>query len=183
MRVTAGKYKNRSIKTLKSNEVRPTLSKIRESVFNVIQNNIADSTMLDLFAGSGIMGMEAVSRGAKSITYVEKNPKVARLLKENLKNFDFENYVFVNDAFKALNKLEGNKFDIIFVDPPYHLKIESELIAKIKEYKLLAEDGVLIIEAASSNKVEEVLTNSVFCIDKQKKYGDTSIYFLIHNSV
>ena len=89
MRITAGKFKNKQVKTIDSDLIRPTLSKIRESLFNVIQNDIVDAVFLDLFAGSGIMGLEAASRGAKEIIFVEKNPRHFNLLKDNCKKLSF----------------------------------------------------------------------------------------------
>lgn len=175
MRVTAGKYKNKQVKTVKSNDVRPTLSKIRESIFNIIQNKVENSSMLDLFAGSGIMGIEAVSRGVNSVTYIEKNPRTARILKENLREFDFEYKVFIADALKAVDKLAGKKFDIIFVDPPYAAGLLPEVLDKISKNDILSDDGVLIIECGSDYKVDEIIEKTSFIISKQKKYGDTAI--------
>ena len=86
MRITAGKFKNKQVKTVDSDLIRPTLSKIRESLFNVLQNEITDASFLDVFAGSGIVGIEAASRGAKEVIFIEKNPKHYKLLKENLSN-------------------------------------------------------------------------------------------------
>jgi 16S rRNA (guanine(966)-N(2))-methyltransferase RsmD len=178
MRVTAGRFKGRQIKTVKSNDVRPTLSKIRESIFNMIQDQVSDARMLDLFAGSGIMGLELISRGGKEVVFIEKNPLIVKTLRENLKNFDFEYSIYLNDALKALDKLAGNKFDIIFVDPPYLLGLIPEIIQKIKNNSLLSNSGIIILEHPTKFNFDETIQSNGFEIYKNKTYGDTAITML-----
>lgn len=178
MRITAGKYKAKRVNTVKSQDVRPTSSKVRESIFNILQNRVSGSLMLDLFAGSGIMGLEALSRGAEEVVFVEKNPKVMRLLKENIANFDANAKVIFNDALKALDILKGSSFDIIFVDPPYAAGIYAEVLKKVKDNNLLLPDGVLILEHASSDDYQEFINDNGFEILKSKIYGDTALTFI-----
>jgi 16S rRNA (guanine966-N2)-methyltransferase len=173
MKITAGKYKSKQIKTVDTLEVRPTSSKVRESIFNILQNKVSEAIMLDLFAGSGIMGLEALSRGASKVVFVEKNLKIFKLLKENLCNFDVQYDVLLKDAITALNKLKGSKFDIIFADPPYKLDIIPDVLRMVKENSLLAKDGVIIIEHSSKYKFEA----NGFEVIKTKEYGDTMISF------
>jgi 16S rRNA (guanine966-N2)-methyltransferase len=178
MIITGGSCKGRKINTVKSREVRPTSSKIRESVFNMIYSSITNSVMLDLFAGSGIMGLEALSRGAKKVYFVEKNPKVFKLLKENLDIFDFNYEAKLSDALAALNSFQGIKFDIIFIDPPYASGLIESVLVRIKENKLLSEDGTAIVEHSSNLQITEMATVLGFEILKEKKYGDTAITIL-----
>ena len=178
MRITAGKFKAKHVDTVKSQDVRPTSSKIRESIFNIIQNRVSDSLMLDLFAGSGIIGLEALSRGAKDVVFVEKNPKVLRVLKNNMTSFNLNSKVIFNDAIKALDILKGSKFDIIFVDPPYAAGLYPEVLKKIKDNNLLADDGILILEHSSCDKFEQTAEEFNFEIQKSKQYGDTTLLFL-----
>jgi 16S rRNA (guanine(966)-N(2))-methyltransferase RsmD len=175
MRITAGRFKGKQIKTVKSNDVRPTLSKIRESIFNIIQGQIEQVKMLDLFAGSGIMGIEAASRGAEEIVFIEKNPLVFKTLKENLKNFDFNYNIYLTDALKAIEKLSGHNFDVIFADPPYNSELISQIIKKIKDNSLLSDSGILILEHPIKLDVQEIIESCGFELYKKKLYGDTAI--------
>lgn len=175
MIVTAGKYKGKKVKTVKNRDVRPTSAKIRESIFNMIQTSIAESAMLDLFAGSGIMGLEALSRGASKVVYVEKSSQVAGLLKENLANINEDIEFIISDALMVLDRLKGKIFDIIFVDPPYASGLIEPVLRKIKDNNLLAENGLIIIEHSSSNNYAEYIEKLGFTILKEKIYGDTAI--------
>jgi len=175
MIITGGSCKGRKINTVKSREVRPTSSKIRESIFNMIYSSITDSVMLDLFAGSGIIGLESLSRGAKKVYFVENNPKVYRLLKENLSNFDFNYETKFSDALVALDNFQDIKFDMIFIDPPYASGLIEPVLIKIKNSTLLSEDGIVIIEHSSNFQISDKVIELGFSILKEKKYGDTSI--------
>lgn len=175
MIITGGSCKGRKINTVKSREVRPTSSKIRESIFNMIYSSITKFVMLDLFAGSGIVGLEALSRGAKKVYYVEKNPIVYRLLKENLNNFNFDYEIKLSDALIALKNFQGIQFDIIFIDPPYASGLVEPILAKIKENDLLADNGIAIVEHSSKFLISDITNKFGFNVQKEKKYGDTCI--------
>lgn len=179
MIITSGSCKGRRVKTVKTNDVRPTSSKIRESIFNILQSSIAGAVMLDLFAGSGIVGLEAFSRGAKKVVFVEKNSKVFKVLKENIANFDLEHELIFSDAILALDRLGKESFDIIFIDPPYAMEdlIDSAL-TKIRQNNLLSKDGIVIIEHGPSYDFKKAKESSCFTVLKEKKYGDTCITML-----
>lgn len=178
MIITGGIHKGRKIKTVKSRQVRPTSSKIRESIFNMIQSHIINAEMLDLFAGSGIMGLEALSRGVQKVVFVEKNRKVAQLLKENISNFNYECELIISDAVAALDKLKESSFDIIFVDPPYASGLIDPVLNKIKSNKILKSQGIIIIEHSPDVNVNETAKTLNLEIFKEKKYGDTAITIL-----
>lgn len=175
MRVTAGKFKSQRVLTVENNDVRPTSSKVRESIFNILQSSITDAVMLDLFAGSGILGIEALSRGAKKVIFTEKNPKVFKILKENLSNFDCDTKCYLIDAFAALDRFKDQKFDIIFIDPPYRAGYEFDICKKIITKNILEDDGMLIIEHLSSLNMQEILNPLPISLSKYKKYGDTAL--------
>ncbi len=178
MRITAGKYKNKQIKTIESKLIRPTLSKIRESIFNVLQKNIQDSCFLDLFAGSGIVGIEAASRGAKEVFFVEKNLSHFKLLKNNLKTFDFEYKIFLGDSINILEHFNEKSFDIIFSDPPYKSFLNKKIIEIISRKQLLKDNGFIIIECSKEENYATDLSKYNFQIIKEKKYGDTNILYI-----
>lgn len=168
MIITAGKFKGRKVTAPDENITRPTLSKVRMSVFNTLQSMIdfEGSSFLDMYAGSGIMGLEALSRGFKSVTAIEKNPKVTTIIKSNFKKFEISPKLMIGDSLKTAPKL--NKFDVIYIDPPYFSGIYEKSLQAVKDIA----DGIIILE-----HVTEVDFQG-FEVIKQKKYGDKFITFL-----
>lgn len=173
MIITAGIYKGRKITVPDENIVRPTLSKIRESIFNTLFSMIdfEGKKFLDMFAGSGIMGMEALSRGFGYVLALEKNPKVAKILKENYEKLEVKSNIKVGDSLK---QTLFDKFDVIYLDPPYFSGIYEKALEKIKKDNLLVEDGIVILEHVADVKWESL----EFKLIKQKKYSGKTITFL-----
>ena len=178
MRITAGRFKNKQIKTIDSDLIRPTLSKIRESIFNVLQNEVFNASFLDLFAGSGIVGIEAASRGAKEVIFIEKNPKHYKLLKENLNGLAFENKTFLADTTAIIEIFDKNRFDIIFSDPPYKTDLNKKILEIISKKQLLKENGYLILECNKEENFSEQIDTYGYKIIKEKTYGDTKVIYL-----
>lgn len=175
MNITGGKFNGRKITTVKSNDVRPTSSKVRSSIFNMLNSmdiNFGEAIFLDLFAGSGIMGLEALSRGAKKAVFVEENSNTLKLIKQNLIKFDTNFETFNMDALRFLDRTQ-DKFDIIFIDPPYMAGLYDSVIEKILQKNLLNKDGILILEAPIGYTPSPDIT-----VIKEKTYGKTKIYFI-----
>ncbi len=151
MRVIAGKVRHIPLVAPRGNEVRPTTDKIKETLFNIISFDLPGCDFLDLFSGSGAIGIEAKSRGADKVVLVEKSREAIASIKQNLIKTKLINEVelITQDAFYALKILEtkGRSFNIIFMDPPYGQELERKAIELIAQYKLLKEDGVIITEA------------------------------------
>lgn len=169
MIITAGKYKGQKINTPDESITRPTLSKVRMSVFNTLQSimDFEGKSFLDMYAGSGIMGLEAISRGFKKAVSIEKNLKAASIIKNNFKKFEHSPKLYIGDSLKIASKLES-KFDVIYIDPPYFSGIYENSLDAIKEIA----SNIIIME-----HVNEVDFGS-FNLIKQKKYGDKFITFL-----
>lgn len=151
MRVIAGTARSLQLKTLDGMDTRPTTDRIKETLFNMIAPYLYDCVFLDLFAGSGGIGIEALSRGAKEAVFVEKNPKAMACIKENLKHTHLEQkaQTILSDVMAALGRLEGKKkFDYIFMDPPYNRDLERQVLSFLADSSLLADDGVIIVEAS-----------------------------------
>ena len=180
MRVIAGSARRLQLKTLEGIETRPTTDRIKETLFNMLAPYLYDCIFLDLFAGSGGIGIEALSRGAMEAVYVEKNPKAMQCVKENLSHTHLERkgMTMTMDVMTALYKLEGEKqFDYIFMDPPYGQELERRVLTYLSESKLLAPEGVIIIEAAKDadfGYAEEL----GFTIIKNKIYKTNKHVFL-----
>ncbi|MGH9752908.1 MAG: 16S rRNA (guanine(966)-N(2))-methyltransferase RsmD, partial [Blastocatellia bacterium] len=151
MRVIAGIYKGRRLKTFEGLSVRPTSDRLRETLFNILTPRIEGARFADICAGSGAIGIEALSRGALHITFIESSLKAARIISENLRNcgVSWEDYKVINrDVIRALKHLatEKTQFDIIYFDPPYNSDIYTPVMWLIAKHDLLAEDGVVIVE-------------------------------------
>lgn len=146
LRIIAGKYKGRVLKTPKGPSTRPTQGMLREAVFNICQHVVDGARVLDLFAGSGAMGFEALSRGAAHVVFVENNRFALSCIRENIALLQLENTcsLLKMDALSALKRLK-DPFDLIYVDPPYDSNI-SPYLEIINSKKLLSSEGILFIE-------------------------------------
>ena len=169
MIITAGKFKGQKVVAPDENITRPTLSKVRMSIFNTLQALIEfnGSSFLDMFAGSGIMGLEALSRGFENAVAIEKNPKVVMVIKENFKKFKQAPKLLVGDSIKVLSKSEQN-FDVIYIDPPYFSGVYENSLEAVRNIS----SGIVILEHVVDVDFGD------FEVIKQKKYGDKFVTFL-----
>jgi 16S rRNA (guanine(966)-N(2))-methyltransferase RsmD len=167
MIITAGKFKGRKIVAPDENITRPTLSKVRMSVFNTLQAliNFQGASFLDMYAGSGIMGLEALSRGFERVVAIEKNVKIANVIKSNFKKFENPPKLIICDSLKA--KLTED-FNVIYIDPPYFSGVYEDSLNAIKDIA----SGIVILEHVTEIDFQG------FEVIKQKKYGDKFITFL-----
>ena len=178
MKVISGLYKGRIIEGFDMDGTRPTMERVKESLFATIQNNVDDAVVLDLFSGSGNLGIEALSEGAKYAYLVDYNVKAAKTIKRNLDTIGITNAEVINmDYLKALNYLKDKdiKFDLIFLDPPYQTSFIEKSIDLITKNNLLKEDGLIICE---SDSLDRIVYNDNYKIIKDKKYGDKWVVIL-----
>jgi 16S rRNA (guanine966-N2)-methyltransferase len=176
MRVISGFLKGRSIKGFDINGTRPTMDRVKESLFAIIQNDIKDAICLDLFAGSGNLGIEAISNGSKLVYFVDNNKEAIKVINENINNFNILNKVkVINDDYKkALLFLKNNniKFDLIFLDPPYDYDIINNILNFIDDNNLLNVNGQVICELENNNIKNNYNNLKLY---KEKKYGSKTI--------
>ena len=173
IRVNAGKYKGRKIEEPNPLTTRPSKDIVKVGLFNIIRNEVLNSTFLDLFAGSGQIGIEALSRNAKKVYFIEKDRNAFKILKNNLSYVPSNDYEVINTDFKLFldNSLNILKFDIIFVDPPYKMEINNEFISNlISNY--LNDSGILIFER--EEKFNDELNDKYSF--KEYKYGRSKLY-------
>lgn len=180
MRVIAGEKRHLLLKTLSDLSIRPTTDKIKETLFNMIQFNIAGKNFLDLFAGSGAIGIEALSRGAKSATFVDNNDKAIAVIKENLEHTGLtdRSKVIKGDASLVLERLsrENERFGIVFMDPPYDKDLYRPVMERLVKSNLIDEDTIIILEVSLQDDalgIEEL----GYKISKVKKYKSNKHIF------
>ena len=168
MRGISGKYKGKQLQCYDIEGTRPTMDRVKESLFGIIQNKVKDSICLDLFAGSGSLGIEALSNGAKKCYFIDKHKEISEILKNNLKGIE-NSIILKKDYASALIELKGQKFDIIFLDPPYQYNLITPAIELIIKNDLLNDDGIIVCEYET-----EIIKTDLELI-KEKKYGSKMI--------
>ncbi len=174
MRIISGKYKGQRIPASKNLPVRPTTDLAKESLFNILSNRLDFDLIkvLDLFSGTGNISYEFYSRGVRTITAVDASEKCVRFIKETIRKFGMEGIeVYKSDVFKFLPLLR-EPFDLIFADPPYDLDRLPELPDAVFKNNLLSENGILIIEHASSQQLQ-----SIEGFEESRRYGQSSFSF------
>ena len=178
MKIISGKYKGRNIEGYDIVGTRPTMDRVKESLFATIQNYIDDSIVLDLFSGSGNLGLEALSEGAKYAYLVDHNFKAIKTINKNLTTIGIKETEAINmDYKKALSyfKDKNIKFDLIFLDPPYNTDYIEKSLELISEYNLLNDDGLIVCE---SDDLSRIVYNEMYKAVKDKKYGDKYVVLL-----
>lgn len=175
MRITGGECRGRVILGPDGLEARPTASKIRQAFFNILSPKLPGARFLDLCAGTGLMGLEALSRGAGQLIAVEENRKMVRCIEVNLKNLKLEGEVICGDVRRVLPVLEPEGFDIIFADPPYKSHLTESVLTGVDRFRLLSAQGVFAVEHARA----EVLPESCGSLRKSdsRAYGQTAVTF------
>lgn len=179
MRIIAGRARGRKLIPPATMETRPTLDRVKEAMFSTIQNSLPDAVVIDVFAGTGSLGLEAASRGSKEVYLVDKSPVTYPLLKENVNNLKFDDFCFpLNmdsyDALKSLAK-KGKVFDVIFIDPPYCKEMIPEAMKIVKENNMLSENGIIVTKIDSIEEIYDGYED--IGLIKSKKYGNTTVCY------
>ncbi|MDJ0736866.1 MAG: 16S rRNA (guanine(966)-N(2))-methyltransferase RsmD [Nostocaceae cyanobacterium] len=171
-------YGNRKLKSLPGKDTRPTSARVREAVFNIWQGTIADCRWLDICAGTGSMGAEALCRGAKLVVGIEKSPRACAIIKENwqlVSNDEQESRVMTANVLQQLPKLCGQQFDRIYFDPPYASGLYKPVLEAIAHYQLLDADGEIAVEHSPQDWIELVIPGWEIC--RKKVYGSTALTY------
>lgn len=181
MRIIAGSARSVPLITAKGEETRPTTDKVKETLFNMLQGYVEGSKVLDLFAGSGQIGLEALSRGAKEAVFVERSEEAVKCIKVNVNKtkFDKESFVLKMDVLSAIRALDTEKkqFDLIFLDPPYGKEMEKIVLEALSQSALLAEEALIIVEA-DKNIDFSYVEGLDYLIVKDKIYKNNRHIFL-----
>lgn len=178
MRVIAGEVGGRRIKAPKGRRTRPTADRIREALFSTIAPWLPGAQVLDLYAGSGAVGIEALSRGASSAVFVESDPQAVRVIRENLATLGLADHARLihSDALRAIPGLirMGDRFRLIFLDPPYRISVEP-VLARVASARLVERGGLVIVQHFSKTALPPL---SDLTLWKTKRYGETTLTFL-----
>ena len=178
MKVISGIYKGRKIDGYNIEGTRPTMDRVKESLFATIQEYIPNSVVLDLFSGSGNLGIEAISEGASKAYLVDSNRQAIKFINANLKNMGITSCQVLNSDYQqALKNLAASKvkFDVIFLDPPYKTDFIEKSITLITKLKLLADQGIIVCE---SDSLDRIVFPETYIVIKEKKYGDKWVVIL-----
>ena len=191
MRIISGTIRGRRLLTpgrgAGISTIRPTADRVRESVFNILGDSVVDADILDLFAGTGAMGLESLSRGSSKAVFVDASPNAIRLIKKNLDicGFSSTSKVIKRDLLKSPSFLKKmmpvSGFDLVFVDPPYRLGISIKTLKYLGKLDLLSKDGLLVVEEASEVELPDDIAG-LEKIDRRVYGGDTSICFYRNNT-
>jgi 16S rRNA (guanine966-N2)-methyltransferase len=157
MRIISGKYKGHQLVSFNADHIRPTTDRVKESLFNMIQMHIDGARVLDLFSGTGNLGLEALSRGAESVQFVEKNRKSIQILEQNIKKLkvDEPHQILQKDVLTYLKNYDGPAFDLIFADPPFTEQMAHDVMLMADVSKVFHSETLMMIESARREKILE----------------------------
>lgn len=178
MKIISGRFKGANLHSFKNKHIRPTMSKVKEVLFNKIQFDVKDKKFLDLFSGTGSLGLEALSRGASSVDFVEKHFTSLKILKENLKLLNVEKFtnVFKEDVFIFLEKKNIIcHWDIVLIDPPFTEKLADATMIKISALNFTQKEAMIIIESSKHELIKDVYLD--WKLKDQKNFGDKKLSF------
>lgn len=177
MRIIAGKYKGRQLVSFKAEHIRPTTDRVKETIFNKLMHEIPSARALDLFSGTGNLGIEALSRGAAYVEFVESNPRSVRIIRENLNKLQVDEpfSIVARDAFKYLKEYKGDPFQVIFIDPPFTESLAHACMTALAQSQVVSPHTVVVIESAKREHIEDHY-NSFHLLDR-RAFGDKSASF------
>ena len=183
MRVIAGLLKGRRLERVDTSDIRPTSDMVKEALFSILSDKVINCSFLDLFAGSGSVGIEAFSRGADEVVFIDSSSESIKVLKRNLNITGLKEgiEVYNTEYSNAINKLgsRSKKFDIIFIDPPYNKCIPVEAMKRIFENNVLSQNGIIVVEHDIRDSMPEEVNS--FILHKRKKYGNTHLSFYMNS--
>lgn len=183
MRIIAGSARSLPLKTIEGMDTRPTTDRIKETLFNMLNPELPGCMFLDLFAGSGQIGLEAISRGARKAVFVENNKKAVNCIQENITftRFTEESTLLHMDVISAIRRMEGKDvFDIVFMDPPYKKGLEEEVLRTLADSSIIDEETLIIVEAALDTEFS-YLAELGYRVTKEKRYKTNMHVFFRHD--
>lgn len=180
MRIISGTARGTKLYTLEGKNTRPTLDRIKESLFNIIKNKILDSYVLDLFAGSGGIGLEFASRGAKKVILCDNSKEAVKIINKNIEKTNLQEKVELKNitSYKLLDDMQNQKFDIIFIDPPYNSDLIAKSVEKIFKNDMLSTEGIIILETDEEERILKEIKEYEQNIYDIRRYGRVKLIFM-----
>lgn len=171
MQIITGKYRARKLVSVVGDTTRPTLARVKESVFNLINGEIENKVVLDLFAGSGAFGAECISRGAKKVYFVDREPNAISAIKTNTQKMTEDFEIKRSDYKAALEDFKSRKikFDVVYLDPPYKSDFAMQSLNLLEKYELLNGNAIIVVEHESQNDLQNL--SNCYIMSKSRKYG------------
>lgn len=175
MRITAGKLRGRKLKIVKNHDFRPTSERVREAIFSCLHPmiDLPSARVLDLYAGSGALGIEAISRGAKKAVFIEEDKNACQAIRDSLEDLGLEGQVYCADVMKRIPVME-ERFDLIFIDPPYAEHPGKKLLDELVDKNIIDEEGIIVVE---SDKYLKMGLQGCLILINEKYYGDTIVRY------
>lgn len=174
MRVNSGKYRGIYLNTISGRTTRPTLQKTKEAIFSMLYQEVEGAVVLDLFGGSGSLGIEALSNGAEFVTFVERDNKAYRMIEDNLKKLKgASNYEVLKSDYQAFLERTNKQYDLIFLDPPFKLEIMNDLLKTLIDKEIISEKGIIVCEVPIKQPVLDQYQD--YYLYKDKKYGQSAV--------
>ena len=188
MRVIAGKFKGRKLAQFNNTKIRPTTDRVKESVFSILNDTVINVRFLDLCAGTGSIGIEAISRGATHVTFLEQNAKCAKLIEQNLQACGLKAatpqvQLIQKDVNKGIDRLhkQAETYELIYLDPPYSAQLYTKCISQISQTCVLQSNGLMLVQHHKDTELPDRVGG--LTKHRQKQYGDTCVTFYQHQSV
>lgn len=183
MRIISGKYKGQQLNHFSADHIRPTTDRVKETLFNILQNDLPGARVLDLFAGTGNLGLEALSRGAEEVLFVESHPKSLEIIRKNIEKLKVTetHSIWNKDVLRFLEKPPEKTFDIIFADPPFTKQMADEVMTLVSQSSVFADHTIMAIESAKREKLEETYGDLVR--SDQRVFGDKILSFFTKTRV
>jgi 16S rRNA (guanine966-N2)-methyltransferase len=184
MRIISGRFKGRQLVAFKSPHIRPTTDRVKETIFNILMHDVAEAQVLDLFSGTGNLGLEALSRGARSVLFVEHSRDSLRIISENIKLLKVESETAIKsqDVFKFLKNFKGEPKGLILCDPPFTEKIGHEVMQAIVASPIAIAGAKLVIESGKHERIDELYEDKAqgsFRLLDRRDFGDTCASFFV----
>ena len=184
MRIITGSAKGIKLKAPAGFDTRPTADRVKESVFNILGDIVVDARVLDIFAGTGNLGLEALSRGGKTAVFVDKSSDSIGIIKENAQHTKLAEHteIYKNDVLRALDKLvqAGRSFDLLFCDPPYKQGFVQAVLEKLDKHPIMAPGGVVVMEHSRHEKIADEWEH--LQLKRTERYGATLVSFLLYKT-
>lgn len=184
MRIISGRFKGRNLVSFKAEHIRPTTDRVKETIFNILMHDVAERSVLDLFSGTGNLGLEALSRGAQKVTFVESNRTSIKIIRDNIKllRVESECEIIGKDVFRFLKDDRGGPYQLILCDPPYTELLAHPTLIALANSECVANGTIVVMESGRQERIEDIYESArkgAFHLLDRRQFGDKSASFFV----